>query len=521
MARTPYELRSLRRTFVLFLMLVVVPSACISGFGVLAIKNERVALDLRVSSVLKDIEVKLAGQRTQALERVVEPHGDPADWMKALRRAESLYGPALLFDSREERFLLDEFTVAGETAEVHLAAAHESLGQRVLSQARKLVERGAGYFQSEEEPLSGALFAARQLGGECELIFAYQIDETTIRERLKSFAPTDLPATYDLRRASNSSSERFFTMLAEMMRSQTEAKPEQLATRRLAPPLSDFELVVLSAEGLDKRLRQNRTVYLVLLILFYVALSLGTLLVCRALVQEAHLSKLKTDFVSALSHDLRTPLTSIRLFVETLSLGRTTEAESQECLKLLVRETERLSSMIERVLDWARIESGRKIYRLRAVPPADLIDEALTAFRTHQRAAGRTFDERRLDVRLGRGLPEVMADPEAICGVLINLLENALKYSGDDKKISVQAEALPRAVRFSVSDAGRGIDKSDLKRIFEQFYRADDLLSRRTEGTGLGLAIAKRIVETHKGKISVKSELGKGSTFHFTLPRAG
>ena len=114
-----------------------------------------------------------------------------------------------------------------------------------------------------------------------------------------------------------------------------------------------------------------------------------------------------------------------------------------------------------------------------------------------------------------------MADPEAISGVLLNLLENALKYSGGDQKISVQIETLSsKVVRFSVSDTGKGIPKSDLKRIFEQFYRADDLLSRRTEGSGLGLAIAKRIIESHKGKISVTSEPDKGSTFHFTLPRA-
>ncbi len=520
MARPPYELRGFRRTFILFLALVVLPSACISGFGVLAIKNERAALNLRVSSALEDIEVKLAEQLAQALDRVAAPSGDPAEWMEGLRRAEPLYGPALLFDVREERFLLDEFDGAGGRAGAQLAAARQPIGAQVLARARELVERGAGYFQLEQGPLSDAICAARRLGGARAFIFAYQIDEAILRARLKSFSQKDLLATYDLRRASNPSNERFFTMLAEMMRSQPEAAPEPLATRRLAPPLSDFELVVLIADGLDTRLQQNRTFYLVLLILFYVALSLGSLFVCRALVQEARLSKLKTDFVSALSHDLRTPLTSIRLFVETLSLGRATAEESRECLKLLVRETERLSAMIERVLDWARIESGRKIYRVRAVPPADLIDAALTAFRTHLRAAGRLFDDRLLEVRLGRGLPEVMADPEAISSVLINLLENALKYSGEGKGITVQAEALPRAVRFSVSDAGRGIGKRELKRIFEQFYRADDLLSRRTEGTGLGLAIAKRIIETHRGKISVTSEVGLGSTFHFTLPRA-
>ncbi|MDR0966410.1 MAG: two-component sensor histidine kinase [Myxococcales bacterium] len=516
MARTPSELRSFRRTFILFLMLVVLPSAGISGFGVLAIKNEQETLNLRVSRTLEELENTLSRQIVEALDLVDEPWGDPAAWVRGLRRSEPLYGPALLFDATQQRFLIDELG-----GDANAADDAKTLAQTVLERARELLDRGSGHFQLQAGDLSEAIFAARRLDSASDLIFVYRLDEAQLRERVRHFSQNGLFATYDLRRATNAVSERFFTMLAEMVRSrpQGQSGPEPLATRRLAPPLSDFELVALPAEDMSSRLQHNRTFYLVLLILFYVVLSLGTLFVCRALFQEARLSKLKTDFVSALSHDLRTPLTSIRLFVETLSMGRATEAESQECLRLLVRETERLSGMIERVLDWGRIESGRKIYRVRAVQPSALIDEALTAFRTHQRASGHSWDDSLLDVQLGRSLPDVMADPEAISGVILNLLENALKYAGTDKRISVRVVALSRAVRFSVSDAGNGIAKLELKRIFEQFYRADDLLSRRTEGTGLGLAIAKRVIEMHKGKISVTSELGKGSTFCFTLPR--
>lgn len=519
MARTSYELRSFRRIFFLFLSLVVVPSAGLSGFGVLAIKNERAALNLRVNSALEEIEKRLTEELARTLDELNPPTGEAGVWMATKRAANPLYGTALLFDETSERFLLDEFSVPNSGHAPKTASTRQRLSQSLLPRARELVTRGAGYFQFEEGPLADAILAARRLGQ--DLVFVYQVDEPTLRARLQALSPQDLATTYDLRRAGGTESGRFFTMLAEMMRSPTEGDREPFATRRLAPPLADFELVASLADGLDKRVQTSRTIYLVLLIVFYLALILGTLLVGRALLQEARLSKLKTDFVSALSHDLRTPLTSIRIFVETLAMGRATPEESQECLKLLTRETERLSTMIERVLDWSRIESGRKIYRLRAVPPAELIDAALTAFRTHQRAAGHPFDESLLEVRLGRALPEVMADPEAISGVLLNLLENALKYSGGDQKISVQIETLSsKVVRFSVSDTGKGIPKSDLKRIFEQFYRADDLLSRRTEGSGLGLAIAKRIIESHKGKISVTSEPDKGSTFHFTLPRA-
>ena len=206
------------------------------------------------------------------------------------------------------------------------------------------------------------------------------------------------------------------------------------------------------------------------------------------------------------------------MFVETLAMGRVSEAESKECLALLARESERLTIMIERILDWARIESGRKVYRRLPVPAQLLVDEALTAFRTHQLASGRPGSSTKLRVELPEELPKVLADPQMIEGVLLNLLENAFKYGGPGKQVVVRACLEGEKVRFEVIDDGPGVSPADRKRIFDHFYRADDLLSRQTEGTGLGLAIAKRIVEAHQGRISVTSEPGKGSTFCFTLP---
>jgi two-component system, OmpR family, phosphate regulon sensor histidine kinase PhoR len=216
------------------------------------------------------------------------------------------------------------------------------------------------------------------------------------------------------------------------------------------------------------------------------------------------------------SHELRTPLTSIRMFIEMLALGRVKdEQQTQEVLTLLSRETERLSALIERVLDWARIESGRKAYQRAVVPVGALVDAAVSAFRAQR------FDrEVDLHVRVPAMLPPVNVDQEALAGALLNLLQNAFKYGGDEepKRIELEVKGDGRWVSLSVQDHGPGISPRERKRIFERFYRVDNLLSRKTEGSGLGLAIAKRIVEAHGGRVSVHSVLGEGSRFTIQLP---
>ncbi|MFN7135496.1 MAG: sensor histidine kinase, partial [Myxococcales bacterium] len=295
-----------------------------------------------------------------------------------------------------------------------------------------------------------------------------------------------------------------------------------VAARRLAPPRSQYEIaaVMPAADDAGALSRRNRTLYIVLLVVFYATITVGVVLTARGIYREAKLSRLKTDFVSAISHELRTPLTSIRMFVETLELGRARDdAEVKECLHLLARETERLTSMIERVLDWARIESGRKIYRRSSVPVREVVDGALAAFRTQLLAAGSANDANlKLVVEVPDGLPPLHCDPEAMGGVLLNILQNAYKYTGVEKRIEVRARASGRKVELEVQDNGPGIAKADRKRIFERFYRADDLLTRKTEGTGLGLSIAMRIVQAHGGKLKVRSEKGAGSVFTVSLP---
>ncbi|MGZ6029710.1 MAG: sensor histidine kinase, partial [Myxococcaceae bacterium] len=291
-----------------------------------------------------------------------------------------------------------------------------------------------------------------------------------------------------------------------------------LAERPLPAPLQEFQLRAMPEAGDPVAFAslRNRLVYAGLLGAFYATLVVGVVYTARALYLQARLSRLKTDFVSLVSHELRTPLTSIRMFIETLALGRVKDpAQTQEVLELLQRETERLSAMIERVLDWARLESGRQRYRTERLTPQQIIDASLDAFR-----AQRLDSKVELRCEMPEPLPVVEGDREALAGALLNLLHNAYKYSGAEKRIELRAGIRSGGVDIEVEDHGVGIAKRDRKRVFDRFYRVDNLLTRQTEGSGLGLSISRRIIEAHGGKLTVKSELGKGSTFTIHLPAA-
>jgi signal transduction histidine kinase len=343
-----------------------------------------------------------------------------------------------------------------------------------------------------------------------------------LSERAEQWFTSNEPVRFTLLPVPREASEGSLVnrLMSEVAQARANALgPQVLAERVLSPPLQDFRLVVLPTgeDPVARASTRNRAVYGVLLGLFYLTLTFGVVYTGRVLYREARLSRMKTDFVSLVSHELRTPLTSIRMFIETLALGRLKDpAQVNEVLQLLLRETERLSTLIERVLDWSRIESGRKVYQRAPLRVSEVVDAAVVAFRAQRLEAAHLA----LTVDVPEGLPLLEADRDALAGALLNLLQNAYKYTGEDKRIALGARREGRWVELSVEDNGMGIAPRERKRIFERFYRVDNLLTRKTEGSGLGLAITKRIVEAHGGRIAVHSEPGKGSRFTLQLPVA-
>ncbi len=234
----------------------------------------------------------------------------------------------------------------------------------------------------------------------------------------------------------------------------------------------------------------------------------------RTVTKQIRLNKLKNDFIATVSHELKTPLASMRVLVDTLLEGNIRDQkQADEYLHLTAKENERLSRMIDNFLTFSRMERNKKAFEIIDTNPVTIAADAVEAVRTKFDTAGCG-----LDVQIEHNLPNVGADHDAMVTVLVNLLDNACKYTYDDKRISLRVYAENKHICFEVADNGVGLTRRRTKKIFERFYQADSSLSRRVEGCGLGLSIVKFIVDAHKGKISVQSKPGKGSTFRVKLP---
>ncbi len=239
----------------------------------------------------------------------------------------------------------------------------------------------------------------------------------------------------------------------------------------------------------------------------------GLVLTHRNVAREMALARLKSDFVSNVSHELRTPLSLIRLYAETLEMGRLSSPEKyQEYYRIIRKESERLTALINNILDFSRIEAGRKEYDFRETDMRELVRNTLDSYRYQIEQNGFTFEEKIDDV------PPLKVDREAMARSLLNLVNNALKYSQDRKFIGVSLYRDNGSVKLEVVDHGIGIPAQEQNKIFEKFYRVGDPLVHNTKGSGLGLSLVRHIVQAHGGDVSVDSSPGQGSKFTIVLP---
>jgi signal transduction histidine kinase len=271
---------------------------------------------------------------------------------------------------------------------------------------------------------------------------------------------------------------------------------------------TDYEASTASDRGLQ------RSFYLIALLLVLCATLFGAYFLWRDVGRELRMAEMRSQFIASVSHELKTPLTAIRIFAETLRMDRLKDAKAKnEYLDTIVNESHRLTRLLNNVLDFSKIEKGKRTYRMEPACLSEIVNAAVQA--TQYPLKQQDFH---LNVRMEEKLPDVCVDRDAIGQAILNLLSNAMKYSGESRQIDLKVQKSNDHVVIEVSDHGIGIDPAQQKRIFEKFYRVPSEQNQRIPGTGLGLALVFHIVKAHGGHVEVRSIPGEGSTFSIHLP---
>jgi signal transduction histidine kinase len=298
------------------------------------------------------------------------------------------------------------------------------------------------------------------------------------------------------------------------------ARPLDRAQRVVTVPFGEtlptWRLGLYEPEGLSPRdaVRRQATLFAAVFVLLLGVIGVGLTASYRLVRRESEMARLKSDFVANVSHDLKTPLALIRMYAETLEMNRVPgEASRREYYSVITRESERLTRLIDNVLDFSRIESGAQRYALMRRPLEPVIHDVLDAFRHPLTQAG--F---KVEVSVERDLPELPLDADALAQALANLVDNAIKYSGEGRRVEIRAGRAGDEIRLEVADDGIGIPAAEHARIFEKFYRVGSSDTQGRRGSGVGLTLVKHIVEAHGGRVTVHSDRGRGSRFVLYLP---
>lgn len=260
--------------------------------------------------------------------------------------------------------------------------------------------------------------------------------------------------------------------------------------------------------------RSRRRLLIAGMAILLLMIGTGGWFIGHTVARELAVAQMQSDFVSAISHEFRTPLTTLFQLSELLKRGRVaSEQDRQEYYELLHSESDRLRRLVEGLLNFGRLEAGRMQFRFEKVDIAELVRQSAAEFAQGQQACGH-----RLDVETDTAPPLVQADREALRCVLWNLFDNAVKYSPDCETVRVAIAGNGRQVEIAVRDQGIGIPPNEQRRIFDKFVRGSAARASNIRGTGIGLATARQIVRAHGGDISVESQSGQGSTFRVLLP---
>ncbi len=291
---------------------------------------------------------------------------------------------------------------------------------------------------------------------------------------------------------------------------------DRVATVSLGDELPNWRVALYQPRGMSPRqaMRRQIALFTIAFGLLLMVIGAGLAATYRLVRRETEMVRLRADFVANVSHDLKTPLSLIRMFAETLELGRLPdESQRQEYYRVITRESERLSRLIDNVLDFSRIEGGRRTYEIVPTPVEPLVRDAVETFGYILAQQG--F---KVEVTVAPDLPDVPLDAEAASQALANLIDNAIKYSGDRRALAVDARIADGELALSVTDDGIGIPPGEQARIFEKFYRVGRSETQGRRGSGVGLALVRHVADAHGGRVTVESRPGAGSRFTLWFP---
>jgi len=258
----------------------------------------------------------------------------------------------------------------------------------------------------------------------------------------------------------------------------------------------------------------RRSYYFWTILTVLVLMTFGTVLVVRTITHEMEVLRIKSDFVSSVSHEFKTPITSIKVLIERLQQGKVKSShKKKEYYSIISKDADKLNSMVRNILDFSKVEEGRKEFVFQESDVAQLVKDEIENFKQVKIYAGI-----RIDLQIFPDIPRIYVDRDSFYLALDNLLENAFKFSLEKKEIWVEVKKDAENARVDVKDKGMGIPSGEMDKIFDKFYQGKNAAQQSIRGTGLGLALVKHTVEAHGGKVSVESKVGRGSTFSLVFP---
>ncbi|MEJ2495324.1 MAG: ATP-binding protein, partial [Ignavibacteriaceae bacterium] len=272
--------------------------------------------------------------------------------------------------------------------------------------------------------------------------------------------------------------------------------------------------ISLNGETIDELVKRRAVTNIVIISVLSLVLILGIWLILRNARKEVQLAQAKSDFVSNVSHELRTPLSLISMFAETLEMNRvSSEEKKKEYYSIISQEANRLGRIVNNILNFSRMEEGRRKFNLENKNVNELVERIYNNYNFHLKNKGFNFE-----YNLADNLPAIRMDEEAISEALINLIDNAVKYSNEKKEVHIRTGKEGNYVFIEVKDEGIGIATEEQKKIFNKFYRVSTGLVHNTKGTGLGLTLVKYIMDAHNAEIKIDSKIGSGSNIKLLFP---